>query len=163
MEDSINSQWASTWLRPHQKRDLLRRFIEPTVLCNSHDSHDNNTQANWIRIPNFQISRKDFPPTLHGWPQTIWKVIKWVRVTTQYSTDIQHRHLNGIRPTEMRNTDNTQRKSNPHWRAHIVKQQHYQRAESRRELQVPRYTAGRGRQTSSSEEANICRIYQQST
>ena len=45
----------------------------------------------------------------------------------------------------------------------IVKQQHHQRAESRRELQVPRCTAGRGRQTSSSEEANICRIYQQST
>ena len=34
----------------------------------------------------------------------------------------------------MRNTDNTQRKSNPHWRAHIVKQQHQQKAESRREF-----------------------------
>ena len=33
---------------------------------------------------------------------------------TQYSTDIQHQHLSGIRPREMRNTDNAQRKSNPH-------------------------------------------------
>ena len=31
------------------------------------------------------------------------------------------------------------------------------------ELQVSRCTVGRGRQTLSSEEANICRIYQQST
>ena len=88
-----------------------------------------------IRIPNFQVSNKDFPPTLHGWPQSVWKVIKWVIVATHYSTDIQHWHLNAIRPREMCNTDNTQRKSNPHWRAHIVKQQHHQkRAESRREL-----------------------------
>ena len=49
-----------------QKRDLPRRFIESTALRNSHDSHDNNTQADRIRIPNFQVSSKDFPPTLHG-------------------------------------------------------------------------------------------------
>ena len=66
IKDSINSQWASTLLRPHQKRDLPRRFNEPTALRNSHDSHDNNTQADRIRIPNFQVSSKDFPPTLHG-------------------------------------------------------------------------------------------------
>ena len=43
---------------PHQKRDLPRRFIEPTTLRNSHDSNDNNTQADRITIPNFQVSSK---------------------------------------------------------------------------------------------------------
>ena len=45
---------------------IRSRFIEPTAIRNSHDSHDNNTQADMIRIPNFQVSNKDFPPTLHG-------------------------------------------------------------------------------------------------
>ena len=137
----------------------FNEIIEPTALRNSHDFNDNNTQVDRISMPNFQVSSKDFSPTLHGWPQIVWKVIKWV--ATQYSTDTQHRNLSGIRPRDMCNTDNIQKKSNPHWRAHIVKQQHHQRAESKRELQVPRCTACRGRQTSSSEKANICRIYQQ--
>ena len=58
MEGSTNGQWASTWLRPRQKRDLPRSFIEPTALRNSHDSHDNNTQADRIRIPNFKSAAK---------------------------------------------------------------------------------------------------------
>ena len=42
-----------------RREDLPRRFIEPTILLNSHDSHDNNTQADRIKIPNFQVSSKD--------------------------------------------------------------------------------------------------------
>ena len=45
------------------KEDSLSLLLYVIAVINS---HDNNTQADNIRIPNFQVSNKDFPPTLHG-------------------------------------------------------------------------------------------------